>query len=110
MIDGVLHHIALLADWDAARHRGRYEVSTLGRSLAEVGFIHACQPAQVAGVLDRFYAGVEEPLVLLVVDPDRVGSEVREEAVAGTDERFPHIYGPVPVEAVVDVRPVVAGE
>lgn len=106
MIDGMLHHVAIRSEWEAARAAGRYEVSTVGRSLAEVGFVHACHPPQVDGVLDRFYADVAEPLVLLVIDPALLGCEVRDEPVPETGEHFPHIYGPVPVEAVIAVRAI----
>lgn len=109
MIGWMLHHVALRSEWETARGMGRYEMSTLGRSLAEVGFVHACHPRQVEGVLERFYADVDESLVLLVIHPALLGCEVREEPAPGTEERFPHIYGPIPVDAVVEVRPIEAG-
>ena len=99
-----IYHVALASDWAAAQRTGSYTVSTLGRSLAEEGFIHASRGDQWAGVLERFYSGVTEPLVLLVVDAARLTVEVREEQVAGTDETFPHVYGPIEPDAVVEVR------
>ena len=42
-------------------------------------------------------------LLLLVIDPDRVEHEIREEQSG--DELFPHIYGPLNVDAVVEARP-----
>ena len=99
-----IYHLALARDWAAARDAGAYTVSTLGRTLAEEGFIHASRADQWHGVRERFYAGVAEPLVLLVVDPDRLTAQVREETVPGLDETFPHVYGPIDLEAVVEVR------
>lgn len=100
---GELFHIALASDWAAAQSAGEYRISTLGRTLDEVGFIHACYAGQVAATADRFYSDVAEPLVLLAIDPGRVGCEVRaEEAVPG-GEVFPHIYGPIPMRAVREV-------
>jgi uncharacterized protein (DUF952 family) len=44
-----------------------------------------------------------EDLVLLSIDPDRVRSEVRYDVVDGWEEPFPHIYGPLNMDAVVEV-------
>ncbi|HMG40336.1 MAG TPA: DUF952 domain-containing protein [Acidimicrobiales bacterium] len=101
----VIYHIALAAEWEEARRGGEYTRSTLGRSLAEVGFIHASTERQVGPVADMFYAGVSD-LVVLVIDPDRVTAEIRYESVPGADEPFPHIYGPLDPDAVIDVRPL----
>ncbi|MFC4061312.1 DUF952 domain-containing protein [Planomonospora corallina] len=98
----VILHLALTADWQAARAAGEYRVSTLGRTLEEEGFIHACADhAQLTGVARRFYRGVTAPLTLLAVDP--TGLDVRLEPAAG--ETFPHVYGPIPVRAVVSATP-----
>ena len=99
-----IYHLALARDWEAALAAGTYAVSTLGRTLADEGFIHASRADQWAGVRERFYGEVGEPLLLLVIDPDRLSAEVREEPVPGLDETFPHVYGPIELEAVVEVR------
>jgi uncharacterized protein (DUF952 family) len=98
-----IFHLALAGDWDAAQRDGEYAVSTLGRTLEEEGFIHGSRADQWPVVRARFYAGVTEPLVLLVIDPDLLTADVREEAVPGLDETFPHIYGPINLDAVVEV-------
>jgi len=99
-----LFHLALRRDWEAAREAGEYRVSTRGRTLAEEGFLHASYAHQWQGVRDAYYADVSEPLVLLVVDPALLDVPVVEEVPAGGDEAFPHVYGPLPVAAVVTVR------
>ncbi|WP_326640100.1 DUF952 domain-containing protein [Streptosporangium sp. NBC_01755] len=97
-------HLALASDWDAARRTGEYRVSTIGRTLDEEGFIHACAShEQLRGVVERFYSDVTAPLVLLSVDPR--GLDVRMEVPADSSEAFPHIYGPLPVTAVTSVLP-----
>lgn len=101
-----IFHIATVADWDAARAGGGYTTSTRGRTLAEEGFIHASRGDQWQGVRDRFYADVTEPLVLLVIDTDRLTSPVVEEPVADSAETFPHVYGPIDVDAVVQTIPL----
>ncbi|HET6794807.1 MAG TPA: DUF952 domain-containing protein [Acidimicrobiales bacterium] len=102
---GVIFHIARAADWDEARRTGRYTTSTLGRSLDDVGFIHCSHRHQVERVANAAYRGLAERLCLLVVDPTRLeGSGVREESGGGV-ETFPHVYGPLPLASVVEVRP-----
>lgn len=98
-----IYHLATKADWDAARRSGTYTTSTYGRSLHQVGFIHASRREQVAVVLDRFYAEVTEPLVLLEIETDLLDVPWREDPVE--DETYPHIYGPLPTRAVVGWRP-----
>ncbi|MBG0816550.1 DUF952 domain-containing protein [Planomonospora sp. ID82291] len=113
-VPAVILHLALDADWQNARTTGEYRVSTLGRTLEQEGFIHACADrAQLDGVADRFYRDVTEPLTLLTIDP--TGLDVRMEPPAGPPatpapdpaptETFPHVYGPIPLSAVVTTTP-----
>jgi uncharacterized protein (DUF952 family) len=103
-----LFHLALRRDWEEAKESevGEYRVSTRGRTLAEEGYLHASYAHQWQGVRDAYYADVTEPLVLLEVDPALLDVPVVVETPEGADEAFPHIYGPLPVTAVVDVRPL----
>ncbi|HZB51415.1 MAG TPA: DUF952 domain-containing protein [Mycobacteriales bacterium] len=95
-----IFHLADRQQWEAARSDGSYEISTRGRTLAEVGFIHCSQRHQVRGVADAVFGGADD-LVLLTIDPERVPVPIRFE---GPD--YPHIYGPLPADAVVAVTPV----
>jgi uncharacterized protein (DUF952 family) len=99
-----IFHIAFESDWQAAQQDGTYRVSTRGLSLDEVGFIHAGFEYQVATVGAAFYADASAPLVVLVIDTDLLNAPVVVENLDGGDEGFPHIYGPLPTTAVVDVR------
>jgi len=97
-----LYHLALASDWQQARQQGQYRISTRGQSLEQVGFIHASYADQLEGTHQRFYADLSD-LRLLVIDPDRLaaqGIEVRPEAAPGSGELFPHLYGPLPLDAV----------
>jgi len=98
-----IFHIAERPDWEAAcAAGGPYEVSTRGQTLAEVGFIHASRDEEQTRTVQRlFYADLDD-LVLLVIDPADL--DVRHEPVG--DDVFPHIYGPLPIKAVIDVRPL----
>ncbi|WNI22508.1 DUF952 domain-containing protein [Streptomyces sp. ITFR-16] len=100
-----LLHLTERPLWEAARGTGTYEMSTRGRTLSEEGFIHCSLPHQLPGVARMLYGAGDHDLVVLVIDTDRLPAPVRYEPAAPGGEEFPHIYGPVPVEAVVDVRP-----
>lgn len=99
-------HIATVADWDAARTAGSYRPA----SIEHEGFIHCSTAAQVIGTADRYFRGRDD-LVLLYIDETRVAGELRYEppaVISGAadqraDELFPHLYGPLALEAVVRV-------
>jgi len=93
-----IFHIALAEHWEAAKAAGQYTESTRGRTLAEEGFIHCSYTGQVSGVADYAFADVTTPLVLLTIDPARVAPEIKVEG------GFPHIYGPLQLDAVIGVR------
>lgn len=98
--DGWIYHLALADEWRQARAAGVYERSTRGQSLQDVGFIHASGAEQVEATYGRFYADAGEVL-LLTIDPDRLTAPVLWEPAPDTGECFPHIHGPLPLEAVL---------
>ncbi|KQV76473.1 hypothetical protein ASC61_16495 [Aeromicrobium sp. Root344] len=100
-----IFHLATEDAWTSAVAAGTYTVSTLGLQLSEVGFIHCSQAPQVAGVHERFYCDVAEPLRLLTIDTDLLTSPWQLDPVEGESLPFPHIYGPLNVDAVVSAEP-----
>ena len=97
-----IYHIATVSDWERAQHDGAYTTSTLGVTLEQEGYLHASRADQWEGVRDRYYADVEEPLVLLEIDTDLLTSPWQEDPVG--DTTFPHVYGPINPSAVVGTR------
>lgn len=89
--------IASRARWLEAGSGGVFTTE----SLAREGFIHASTPEQVLGSATRHFAG-QRDLVLLLIDPARVRAEIRYEGRPG-GAQYPHIYGPLDLEAVVAV-------
>lgn len=90
-------HITTKADWRAALEAGAY----IADSLESEGFIHCSRSEQVAKVANAFYTG-QADLVLLHIDTDLLQSDLRWEAADG--DEFPHIYGPLNLEAVTQVE------
>ena len=102
----MIYHLALAADWSGAQAGGNdYRVSSIGRLLDDVGFIHCSFAGQLQRVADAFYRGRTD-VVLLSIDAAKVTSPIREENTEGGSELFPHIYGPLNLDAVIDVRPL----
>lgn len=96
-----IYHAALPQDWAAAQASGSYEMSTIGVTLAEEGFIHCSTRQQVEGVANRYYGNVDE-IMLLTLDRETIGSPIVDEPPAPqASELYPHVYGPIPVAAVV---------
>ena len=105
----IIYHIATADDWLQAARDGEYTTSTIGRTLAQEGFLHASTAGQVNWVANRFYRDVPGDLVLLVIDTTRLASPLRYEGVPGWDQPFPHIYGPLNPGAVIEAVPLRAG-
>ena len=100
LVEGFIYHLTLLEVWEMAVEAGSYETSTREASLAEVGFIHASFAEQLATTAARFYGDVpSSELIVLEIDPSRLTAPVLVEASSG-GERFPHIYGPLNLDAV----------
>ena len=104
---GRVLHLAHVDEWNQTLISGWFDRSTRGRTLAEEGFVHTSTSAQLPMVARRFYADDPEPLLLLVIDvaaTEAAGSPVRWDPAEG--QLFPHVYGPVPRDAVVAALPV----
>ena len=100
-MDDRLVHLCLRQDWEQAVQNRLYRPA----SLDEVGFIHLSRPEQIQGVAKRYYAGIQG-LVLLWIDPRLVSAEIRWEPSDG--QVFPHLYGPLNVEAVQAIQEFLA--
>ncbi|MEC3953912.1 DUF952 domain-containing protein [Nocardia sp. CDC153] len=96
-----LLHICSRDEWESARAAGEYRTP----DLPETGFIHLSAPYQAHLPANRIFAGRTD-LVLLHLDPARLDAPVKWEPGVPTDPesmRFPHLYGPLPLAAVLEV-------
>jgi uncharacterized protein (DUF952 family) len=91
-----LFHLLDAAEWEQALEAGRYAPS----SLAREGFIHLSTEAQLLGTATKWFAG-RDRLCVLELASDRLLAELRYEPVG--DQRFPHLYGGLNLDAVVEV-------
>lgn len=96
----IIYHITSVERWADAQTQGQYTAD----SLSSEGFIHCSKPGQVIATAARYYAG-QSGLVLLAIAPARVTAEMRFENLTGGPEGYPHIYGPLNLDAVTAVLP-----
>ena len=94
-----LFHITSAEEAAAASERGEYRPQAFARE----GFVHCSYRDQVIATANRIFRG-RGGLVLLEIDRDRLTSDVVDENLEGGRELFPHIYGAVPMAAVVNVH------
>jgi uncharacterized protein (DUF952 family) len=98
-------HIAPRDAWEQARSSGQYAPA----SLAVEGFIHCSGVEQVVEVANAAYAGRRD-LALLCVDVHLLEAELRYESGEPGGASFPHVYGPLNLDAVIAVVPFVEGD
>lgn len=95
----IIYHVVLPEVW--ARFEGRPSFRT--PSLETEGFIHCSFESQLNGVIKRYYAKDLE-LLILHIETDKLRSKlVTEESTGG--ELYPHIYGRINMDAIVQVEP-----
>lgn len=97
-------HITTPDAWTQANVEGRYRSA----SLATEGFIHCSTLRQIAATANKHYA--QRPgLLLLYIDESRLTAELRYEDL-NVGDLFPHIYGPINLDAVIKVANYEPGE
>jgi uncharacterized protein (DUF952 family) len=102
----MIYHLTTRRAWREAQERGDYRAESLERE----GFVHCSTRTQVLPVAEKYYQG-QHSLLLLEIDPSLLSSEMRWEPPSGgtpppgvpEGELFPHVYGPINLDAVVKV-------
>lgn len=101
-MDGIFH-LMVPAAWEQAQRDGAITMSTRDVTLAEHGFVHCSFGSQLAATAARFFGDLEQ-VVVLRIDPDRLTSPLVVEDLVGAGDEFPHVYGPIDLDAVLDAR------
>lgn len=90
-----IFHIVPAQTWREALEFGIYRAD----SLETEGFIHCCTEEQVPAVRDVWFAGVTD-LLLVEIDPQLLTVDLKYEDSHHNGELFPHLYGPLNLDAV----------
>ena len=102
----MIYHITSRTEWNEALQRGEFRADTLETE----GFIHCSTKTQILPVAEKYYKG-QQDLVLFEINPSLLSSDLRWEPPSGgapppgvpEGEFFPHIYGPINLDAIVNV-------
>ena len=98
-----IFHLTVPDVWEQARRDGALTMSTRDVTLAEEGFVHCSFAEQLAATAERFFGDLDE-IVVLRIDPALLTSPVVVEDLYDAGQAFPHVYGPIDVAAVVEIR------
>lgn len=96
-----IYHITTTSEWQKAKETGAY----VAPALKEEGFIHCCDENQVDFIKDKYYSNSSN-LVKLRIDTEKLTSQFVFEWSPSLEQTFPHVYGPINVEAVEGVEEV----
>ena len=102
----MIFHITSRTSWDEARKRGDYRAE----GFVKEGFIHCSTLSQVLPVANNFYKG-QSGLILLEIEPTLLSAKLKWEPPSGgtpppgvpVGDKFPHVYGPINLDAVIRV-------
>lgn len=100
-----LYKILPAARWAEAEALGRVPEAPVD---VRDGFLHLSDGTQVHETARRHFAG-QTDLVLITLDPARFTEETLRWEPSRGGALFPHVYGAVPLEAVLRVEPLEAG-
>ena len=90
-----IYHIVLPEVWEKFKDEKFYEAD----SLASEGFIHCSFADQLEAVLQRYYKGAEQVLIL-TIDTEKLTSKFVKEP-STNNEIYPHIYGQINLDSVI---------
>ena len=102
---GFIYRITSTAEAAEAARTGTFR----SPDLTNEGFIHCSYAEQVAAVANRLFRGRTD-LVLLEIDKKALACPVVDENLEGGAELYPHVYGHIPMTAVVTVLHLPCGD
>lgn len=91
------YHITSATEWQQAQTMKEYKP----KRFAQEQFIHLSYSHQLLTVAHRFYTE-QNGLVILAIDSSKIKDGLIEENLEGGTELYPHFYGVLPIDAVID--------
>jgi uncharacterized protein (DUF952 family) len=106
-MERIIYTLVRAADWAEAERAGEYRGSA---DDVRDGFLHFSTTEQVRASAAKHRAGVPD-LLLVAADAAALGEALRFEPASGGRRPglFPHLYGPLPLSAVLSVTPLPLG-
>lgn len=93
----LIYCITTVEKWEQSNVEGKYA----DKSLETEGFIHCSYPHQLLQVANKHFKGIDN-LLILRIDCSQLKCNVVDEDLSGLNEVYPHIYGSINIDAVVD--------
>jgi uncharacterized protein (DUF952 family) len=100
----LIYKICTQAQWREAERAGVFRGAPVD---IEDGYIHFSGPDQVSETAAKYFARMSG-LLLIAVDAAALGEDLRWESARG-GALFPHLYGVLPLAAVVWTKPLPLG-
>jgi uncharacterized protein (DUF952 family) len=97
----IIFHITDSDSWKKNNEGDQY----FAPSLEQMGFIHCCLEDQIDFVLERWFPGVSD-LMLVSLESEKIQPKVVLENLEGGETLFPHVYGPIQASAIASVKPI----
>ena len=97
----MIYHVTNRNEWELALKKGFFDEP----SLFTEGFIHNSTETQVNGVLERYYKD-QTDLLLLHIDETKLVAELKYELAPSVNELFPHVFGNINLDAVVQITDI----
>ena len=97
MRDDLIFHITTKEYLEEHRVNNKYEPE----SLDTEGFIHCSSGHQVEDTANRAFSDKEQ-ILLLIIDVTALSTEIKYDLDEKTGEKYPHIYGPLNTDAIID--------
>lgn len=97
-----MHYLFHLATGKDYRTQAQSETIYEPAAMQSEGFIHCSLAHQLPDVILKHFPNHKD-MVCLVIDPLRVAAPVRYEDLNNEGEKFPHIYGPINWDSILEV-------
>lgn len=97
MRDDLIFHVTTEEYFQDHKVNNRYQPE----SLDSKGFIHCSKGTQIEATANRIFPDRDE-ILLLIIDISTLSSDVKYDMDEQTGEKYPHIYGPLNIDAIMD--------